>query len=84
MFTEKTAGMVINLGNPMEKTIAELATIIKDMTDSESIVVYKDLPEDDPMIRKPDITKAKKLLSWEPTVSLEEGLGKTIAYFLNL
>jgi nucleoside-diphosphate-sugar epimerase len=79
--TQNTKGEVINLGNPDERKIAELATIIKDMTNSRSEIVYEELPEDDPKTRKPDITKAKTLLGWEPTVSIEDGLQKTIEYF---
>ncbi len=81
MFTNNLQGEVINLGNPHEKTIKEFAAIIKDLTKTPSEIVYEDLPEDDPRKRNPDITKAKKLLKWEPKVSLEDGLQKTIAYF---
>lgn len=81
MFTKETKGEVMNLGNPDERRISELATMIKDLTKSNSEIVYEPLPEDDPKNRKPDITKAKKLLNWEPKVSLEEGLTKTIEYF---
>lgn len=84
MFGENLKGEVINIGNPDEKTIAEFATIIKALTKTESEIIYEPLPEDDPRKRKPDISKAKKLLNWEPNVSLEEGLEKTIAYFKNL
>ena len=81
MFTEGLQGEVINVGNPNEKTIKEFATIIKDITKTSSEIVYEQLPEDDPKKRNPDITKAKNLLHWQPKVSLEEGLKKTIAYF---
>ena len=81
MFTDKTQGEVINLGNPDERTIIELAKRIKRMTDSTSAIVYEPLPDDDPIRRKPDITKATRLLSWEPKVGIEEGLVKTIQYF---
>ena len=71
----------INLGNPVEKTVKELAEIIIELTNSKSKIIYKDLPKDDPERRKPDITKAKHVLEWEPKISLEEGLKKTILYF---
>ena len=71
----------INLGNPVELTIKEIAETIKELTNSRSKIIYKKLPEDDPMKRKPDISLAKKLLKWNPRVSLKEGLTKTIEYF---
>ncbi len=83
MFTEGTKGEVINLGNPDERTIAEIATIVKDAVEGNTKIVYEELPEDDPLQRKPDITKAKRLLGWEPKISFEEGLKKTIEYFRN-
>ena len=84
MFTKGTKGEVINIGNPEEKTILELASIIKKMTNSSSGIVFEDLPKDDPRVRKPDIQKALKLLSWEPKVGLKDGLVKTIAYFKSI
>lgn len=71
----------VNLGNPRETTILELAERIIEMTGSSSSVEYKPLPEDDPAQRCPDISLAKEKLGWQPTVSLEEGLKKTIDYF---
>ena len=71
----------INLGNPHEFTIMELAELIKLKVNPELTFVYKDFPEDDPLQRKPDITLAKDLLGWEPKVSLELGLNSTIDYF---
>ena len=71
----------INLGNPIEFTMHELAEKILKMTNSSSTIVYKPLPLDDPKQRQPDITKAKLFLNWEPTVELEKGLKDTIAYF---
>jgi len=71
----------INLGNPQEMTILEFAHKIIELTKSKSKIVYKPLPKDDPKVRRPDISKAKKLLAWEPKVSLEEGLRKTIEWF---
>jgi dTDP-glucose 4,6-dehydratase len=83
MATEGAKGQVINLGNDDERKIKDIATKIKEMTGSSSAITYEELPEDDPMVRKPDITKAKNLLSWQPTTSLEDGLKKTIEYFKN-
>lgn len=73
----------INLGNPDEFTIEELACKILQLTGSKSKIVYQDLPEDDPKQRQPDITKAGKLLQWKPMISLDIGLKKTIADFKN-
>jgi len=81
MVSDKSKGKVINLGNPQELTILNLAKIIKEMTNSKSEIIFEELPEDDPRKRKPDISEAKKLLNWEPKVDLEEGLTKTIEYF---
>ena len=69
---------VFNIGNPTEITINELASKIIEITNSKSKLINKDLPQDDPKQRKPDITKAKTLLNWEPKVKLEDGLTKTI------
>jgi UDP-glucuronate decarboxylase len=71
----------INLGNPVEFTIRELAEIVIDLTGSSSRIVARPLPQDDPRQRCPDITLAKTSLGWEPRVQLREGLSKTIAYF---
>jgi dTDP-glucose 4,6-dehydratase len=71
----------VNIGNPVEMTIKEIAETIIRMTGSASKIVYKPLPTDDPKQRRPDITRARTLLGWEPTVQLEEGLIKTIEYF---
>lgn len=71
----------VNLGNPREFTMLELAEKVITLTASQSKVVYKDLPQDDPKQRCPDISKAKQLLDWEPTVDLEAGLKRTIDYF---
>ena len=71
----------INIGNPREMTIEEIARTIIRMTGSQSKIVYRPLPTDDPKIRQPDITRARTLLKWEPKVQLEEGLVKTIEYF---
>ena len=71
----------VNLGNPGEFTILELAEKVIKMTDSKSKIIRRPLPSDDPTKRKPDISLAKKMLGWEPRVKLEEGLKKTIEYF---
>ena len=71
----------INIGNPVECTMLELAAIILDLTKSNSKVVYHSLPADDPLQRCPDITKAKDLLGWEPAVDLQDGLQRTIDWF---
>ena len=71
----------INLGNPHEFTILELAQKVIDLTGSSSKIVQKALPQDDPKQRKPDISQAKNKLGWKPTIELEEGLKKTVAYF---
>jgi len=71
----------INLGNPNEITINQIASTIKEIIGSKSKISYKKLPSDDPMQRRPDITLAKKTLNWKPVVSLENGLKKTISYF---
>ena len=71
----------INIGNTKEITVSELSEIVKKETSSSSNIIYKDLPLNDPMKRKPDISKAKKYLEWEPKVSLEDGLANTICYF---
>jgi nucleoside-diphosphate-sugar epimerase len=83
MSYEKTSGQVMNLGNTDERKISEIAGLVKEMTGSSSEIINEELPEDDPKVRKPDITKAKSILEWEPKVSLEEGLKKTIEYFRN-
>ncbi|WP_415922497.1 UDP-glucuronic acid decarboxylase family protein [Tateyamaria sp. SN6-1] len=74
----------VNLGNPGEYSILELAENITDMVGSKSKVVFEDLPSDDPQQRKPDIALARELLDWEPKQKLRDGLGKTIAYFEEL
>jgi UDP-glucuronate decarboxylase len=71
----------MNLGNPTESTILELAETIIELTDSKSEIVFQPLPKDDPLQRKPDITLAKKTLGWQPKVDIKDGLKKTIQYF---
>jgi len=74
----------INIGNPNEFTMLELAKLVLEMTGSRSKIVYKDLPQDDPKQRQPDITKAWTVLGWQPATQLREGLEKTIHYFKTL
>jgi len=71
----------VNLGNPGEFTMSELATLVLEMTGSKSSLEHRDLPQDDPKQRQPDISKAKKVLNWEPAVALKDGLARTIEYF---
>jgi UDP-glucuronate decarboxylase len=71
----------INLGNPREFTILQLAEQVINLTNSRSQLVFRPLPADDPQQRRPDITLAKERLGWEPTVQLHEGLVRTIEYF---
>lgn len=84
MMTKGTKGEVFNLGNPSEFTILEFAKKIIAMTGSSSEITYAKLPQDDPPRRRPDITKAKKLLHWAPSVSVDEGLQKTIEYYKSI
>ncbi|GLR26286.1 UDP-glucuronic acid decarboxylase family protein [Limnobacter litoralis] len=81
MNTERGFTGPVNLGNPGEFTMLELAKKVIELTGSKSELTFKPLPEDDPKQRQPDITLAKEKLGWEPTVKLEEGLQKTIDYF---
>ena len=81
MDTDKSITGPVNLGNPKEFTIVELANLIIKLTNSTSNIIFKTLPQDDPKQRRPDISLAKKLLKWTPSIELEEGLKKTIAYF---
>jgi dTDP-glucose 4,6-dehydratase len=71
----------VNIGNPREMSIREFAERVVELTGSRSELTYHDLPEDDPKVRQPDITKARALLDWEPKVSLEEGLARTLDWF---
>lgn len=71
----------VNLGNPVELTVLEFAEAIRKITGAESEIVFHPLPEDDPQRRRPDISKARRILGWEPRVSLEDGLRTTIEYF---
>ncbi len=78
------AHLPVNIGNPNEFTIQQLAELTIKLTGSESKLVFKPLPEDDPLQRQPDITRAKSLLDWEPTIELEQGLTRTIEYFRSI
>jgi dTDP-glucose 4,6-dehydratase len=71
----------VNIGNPAELSVLEFARTIRELTGTQSEIVFRPLPVDDPKVRQPDITKAKKLLNWSPVVKLEEGLQRTIDYF---
>lgn len=84
LMMENDASGPINLGNPREITIKELATIIINMTNSKSNIVFKELPQDDPKRRKPKIDAATSLLGWRPTVEIERGIEKTVLYFKNI
>ena len=68
----------VNLGNPDERTLLELAELVKQLTGTSSEIVFEALPIDDPMQRKPDITRAQQVLGWEPEVTLEEGLSRLL------
>ena len=78
---EKGDEMPVNLGNPHEVTVLQLAQTIVRLADSKSKIVHRELPVDDPKQRRPDITHAKKLLGWEPEVALDDGLSRTLEYF---
>lgn len=71
----------VNLGNPNEISVLQLAQIILEVTGSKSSIDHKPLPKDDPKVRQPDISRAQKILNWQPTVDLKEGLGQTLDYF---
>lgn len=81
MATGKETTGPINIGNPTEHTIRELAEMVVDITGSKSKLIFTPLPSDDPKQRQPDISKAKKVLDWEPKIALRQGLMKTITYF---
>ena len=81
MESDKTSGEVVNLGNPDEFTIGDFANLVIKIASSRSTIEFEALPEDDPKQRKPDISKAMRLLNWQPVHSIEQGLIKTIEYF---
>jgi dTDP-glucose 4,6-dehydratase len=74
----------VNLGNPCELTILEFAERIRSQTGTQSEIVFRPLPEDDPQRRRPDIAKARRVLGWEPRVSLDEGLAPTVEFFRSM
>jgi dTDP-glucose 4,6-dehydratase len=76
--------MPTNIGNPAEYTIKQLAEMVVELTGTSAPIVYRDLPEDDPKVRKPDITRARRMLGWEPVVDVRDGLSRTIEYFRTL
>jgi nucleoside-diphosphate-sugar epimerase len=76
--------MPVNIGNPNEFTVRQLAELVIELTGTSSTIVSHPLPADDPKVRQPDITRARALLGWEPTVQLREGLVRTIDYFRGL
>jgi dTDP-glucose 4,6-dehydratase len=78
---ERGDDMPVNLGNPEEVTVLQLAQTIVRLADSKSEIVFRELPVDDPKQRRPDIARARKLLGWQPEVGLEDGLGRTLEYF---
>lgn len=84
METDDNISFPINIGNPDEKSIKEIAQFIIELTSSPSKIIYRDLPEDDPLKRRPDITKATKFLNWKPSVNLKDGLKRTIEYFKDI
>ena len=84
LFSEKTIDFPINLGNPIEFSVLELARKVLDITKSNSKVIMMELPSDDPKQRKPDITLARNFLNWEPKTQLDEGIAKTQAYFAEI
>ena len=84
MMSQDSATGPVNLGNPCEFTVLELAELVLRLTGSKSRLVFKEKPQDDPIQRQPDIARAKSLLDWSPSVDLESGLKETIAYFRKL
>jgi dTDP-glucose 4,6-dehydratase len=70
-----------NIGNPNEFTVRQLAELVIELTGTKATIVQRELPVDDPKVRRPDITRAREMLGWEPTVALREGVGRTIDYF---
>jgi dTDP-glucose 4,6-dehydratase len=78
LLAESDEHLPVNLGNPDEKTLLELAEVILRLTGSSSEIVFEALPVDDPQVRQPDITRAQQILGWEPEIALADGLRKTI------
>ncbi|MGI9077604.1 MAG: GDP-mannose 4,6-dehydratase, partial [Gemmatimonadaceae bacterium] len=77
-------GAPMNIGNPNEYTVRQLAEVVAELTGTRSPIEHRELPRDDPKVRKPDITRARSVLGWEPAVSLVEGVTKTIEYFRSI
>ena len=73
-----------NIGNPNEFTVRQLAELVIELTGTSATIVERELPEDDPKVRQPDISRAREMLGWEPTVSLREGVTRTIEYFRSI
>ena len=73
-----------NIGNPDEYTVKQLAEIVLELTGSSSRIVYEELPTDDPKVRKPDISRARRMLGWEPKVPVRDGVARTVDYFRGL
>src|SRR5437868_14337471 len=71
----------VNIGNPEEYTVRQLAELVRELTGTSSEIVERPLPEDDPKVRRPDITRARSTLGWEPKIPVREGLQRTIAFF---
>ncbi|WP_427179352.1 NAD-dependent epimerase/dehydratase family protein [Paenibacillus sp. TC-CSREp1] len=84
MASDRAEGEIINIGNPSEYSVLEVAHLIKRLTQSESQIVYMPLPQDDPKVRRPVIDKAKELLDWEPKIGLEEGLGRMVQHYRSM
>jgi nucleoside-diphosphate-sugar epimerase len=84
MFSNDLGGQVYNLGNPEEYTIVDLAQKIIDMVHTKSAIHYEPLPSDDPLVRRPDITKITKATGWKPSVSVDSGLEKTVSYYRSI
>ena len=72
----------MNVGNPQEMTVKEMAQTIIAITESKSTIVYRPLPDDDPKVRQPDVSKAKRVLNWEPKVDVKDGLIRTVEWFV--
>ncbi|TDG00319.1 SDR family NAD(P)-dependent oxidoreductase [Paenibacillus piri] len=83
MEKDEATGEIINIGNPAEYAILEVAQMVKRLAESDSVITYMPLPQDDPKVRRPVIDKAKRLLGWEPHIDLEEGLRRTIQSYRN-
>ena len=82
MFSSNTKGEIVNIGSPEEHTVLEYANMIKDLVNADVKIEFSEaLPQNDPLRRQPDITKARQLLNWEPKISLQDGMKKTIDYF---